>query len=186
MVDELDINTNATISKYFWKKSMNGNINMVSGEKSYTIVFFEALPDDFYDLIEDSGASEGKVKSSLDSVTGCKILKQHNQSHTDVTKSFYGYPIYRNAGEDGFYVVMYDKESGVTITDPLIDIVNKGINVRIPLEGDDEYIIRGFLIKDSNDYLICYSDFTNPTYVEKFLVFNKMSTIIDVGAKSGV
>lgn len=193
MVDELDINTNATISKYFWQKSMqkNGGIDVTAGEKDYTILFFEALPDDFYDLIESGGVEEGKVKGTLDAISGVKILKQKQPNPNDtisfganVTKDFKGYPIYREDGEEGFYVVMYDNKNSVEIIDPITDILARCINVTIPLNGDEDYTVKGFLIKDENDYLISYSNFTSPQKVSKFMVFTRMSAFIDVGLRS--
>lgn len=193
MVDELDINTNATISKYFWQKSMqkDGGIDVTTGEKDYTILFFEALPDDFYDLIESGGVNEGKVKGNLDAISGVKILKQKQPNPNDtisfgdnVTKDFNGYPIYREDGEEGFYVVMYDNKNSVEIIDPITDILARCINVTIPLNGDEDYTVKGFLIKDENDYLISYSNFTSPQKVSKFMVFTRMSAFIDVGLRS--
>lgn len=193
MVDELDINTNATISKYFWQKSMqkDGGIDVTAGEKDYTILFFEALPDDFYDLIESGGVNEGKVKGNLDAISGVKILKQKQPNPNDtndfgdnVTKDFNGYPIYREDGEEGFYVVMYDNKNSVEIIDPITDILARCINVTIPLNGDEDYTVKGFLIKDENDYLISYSNFTSPQKVSKFMVFTRMSAFIDVGLRS--
>lgn len=193
MVDELDINTNATISKYFWQKSMqkDGGIDVTTGEKDYTILFFEALPDDFYDLIESGGVEEGKVKGNLDAISGVKILKQKQPNPNDtndfgdnVTKDFKGYPIYREDGEEGFYVVMYDNKNSVEIIDPITDILARCINVTIPLNGDEDYTVKGFLIKDENDYLISYSNFTSPQKVSKFMVFTRMSAFIDVGLRS--
>lgn len=193
MVDELDINTNATISKYFWQKSMqkNGGIDVTAGEKDYTILFFEALPDNFYDLIESGGVNEGKVKGNLDAISGVKILKQKQPNPNDtndfgdnVTKDFNGYPIYREDGEEGFYVVMYDNKNSVEIIDPITDILARCINVTIPLNGDEDYTVKGFLIKDENDYLISYSNFTSPQKVSKFMVFTRMSAFIDVGLRS--
>ena len=106
MVEDIDINTNATISKYFWQKAMSGSIDVTSGEKDYTILFFEALPNDFYDLIEDGDVNRGKVKGNLENISGCKVLK--NPDTTLVTKDFNGYPIFKNDGEEGFYIVMYE------------------------------------------------------------------------------
>lgn len=195
MVNEIDINTNATISKYFWQKSMqkDGGIDVTSGEKDYTILFFEALPDDFYDLVEDSGTNEGKIKGNLDSISGCKILKQKTKNPDDtettgspVTLDFNGYPIYRADGEEGFYVVMYVNKDDIEIVDPLTDIMARCINVIIPLNSDEEYTVKGFVITDTNDYVISYSNFTSPQIVKKYMIFNRMSTFIDVGLRSGV
>lgn len=194
-MNEIDINTNSSISKYFWQKSMtkSGGIDVTSGEKEYSILFFENLPDNFYDLVEDGNTNEGKIKGNLDSISGCKILKQKtpNPDDTEIAGSpvaldFNGYPIYRADGEEGFYVVMYNNPNGVEIIDPITDIMARCINVIVPLNGDDDYTVKGFLVKDENDYLICYSNFTSPVKVRKFMIFNRMSTIIDVGLRSGV
>lgn len=184
MVEDIDINTNATISKYFWQKAMSGSIDVTSGEKDYTILFFEALPNDFYDLIEDGDVNRGKVKGNLENISGCKVLK--NPDTTLVTKDFNGYPIFKNDGEEGFYIVMYDNPDGVEIIDPLTDINSRCINVVVPLAEGTEYTVKGFLIKDTNDYLICYSRFTNPTPVKNHIIFSKMSTILNVSLNNGV
>ena len=59
MVEDIDINTNATISKYFWQKAMSGSIDVTSGEKDYTILFFEALPNADIMSREEVAGNEG-------------------------------------------------------------------------------------------------------------------------------
>ena len=190
MVEDLDINISCNISKYFWEKMSEGNIDISNGEMGVTIVFFEALPDDFYNLIESSGANRGKVKSILDErssggVTGCRLLKVNNET---VSKDVYAYPIFNNEGENGFYVVVYDRDEDVTITNPLTDIVAICKNLIIDLDDDEEHTIKGFLIQtnDDNDaskddYLLAYSRLTNPITVSKHLMFTRNTKIINVG-----
>ena len=81
---------------------------------------------------------------------------------------------------------MYDNPDGVKIIDPLTDINSRCINVVVPLAKETEYTVKGFLIKDTNDYLICYSRFTNPTPVKNHMIFSKMSTILNVSLNNGV
>ena len=79
MVNDIDVNISCTMSRYFWRaiadKSKGINLN---GEFKCEILFFEALPDNFYDLIEESGANRGKVKSNLEGISGCTPLKINN------------------------------------------------------------------------------------------------------------
>ena len=188
MVEDLDINISTNISKYFWEKLSSGNIDITNGEFGISIIFFSALPDDIYDLIEKDGATKGKVKPIIDQseggVTGCSILKINGSPvHIDA----YAYPIFEEAGEDGFYIVMYDRDNNVTIKNPITDIVAICKNLIVKLD-ENEHIIKGFIIQTNNnsdaskdDYLLAYSKFTSPVVMSNQLVFTRNTKIVNVG-----
>lgn len=181
MVEDLNINISCNISKYFWRFIDSNKIDITEGEFPCKIVFFEALPDDFYDLIESNGADMGQVKGILDErdggVTGCRELRIDGAT---VYKNIYGYTIHNDDGERGFYTVIYDKDEGITIVNPISDIVAIAKNIIIDLD-DDEHTVKGFLIQNENDYLLAYCRMTNPITVSKHLVFTRNTKIINVG-----
>lgn len=183
MVNDVDINISCSMSKYFWRFISNKTtgIDISNGEMECEILFFEALPDDFYNLIEESGADKGKVKGNLESISGCRVLKVNGNP---IHKTIYCYPIFRSdVGEDGFYIVMYDRDNNVTVNDntAYTDITAICKNIIISLNDELEHTIRGFLIKTSDDYLLAYCHMSNPIVVTNNLIFTRNTKIINVG-----
>ena len=182
MVNDIDYNISCTMSKYFWRALSNGDINLNNYEFEVDILFFESLPDNFYDLIEESGANRGKVKSNLTGISGCRPLINGGNPFS---KKVYCYPIFRSeAGEDGFYIVMYDKDDGVNINDDTAytDIATLCKNIILSFNDSDEHTINGFLIKmHNNDYLLAYCHMSNPIKVINNVVFTRNTKIINVG-----
>lgn len=194
MVNDVDINISCTMSRYFWRNIANKNKGIdLNGEFKCEILFFEALPDNFYDLICESSCdsgnkSQGQVLSNLAEISGCKPLIIDGSL---VSKECYCYPIFRSeAGEDGFYMVIYDRDNDVVINDgtAYTDIATLCKNIIISLDDEEEHTIRGFLIKtkdesDSNytDYLLAYWYGNNPIVVTNNLVFTRNTRIINVG-----
>ena len=188
MVNDIDINISCTMSRYFWRAIADKNKGIdLNDEIKCEILFFEALPDNFYDLIEESGANRGKVKSNLEGISGCRPLKINNNL---VAKECYCYPIFRSeAGEDGFYMVIYDRDNDVTVNDgtAYTDIGTLCKNIILSLDSE-EHTIRGFLIKTKNtsssnytDYLLAYWHGSNPLVVTNNLVLTRNTKIINVG-----
>lgn len=191
MSNDIDINTSCTVSKFFWKmiSAKNKGIDISQGEQKCKIIFFKSLPDNFYDLINESGANLGKVKGILDGVTipGCEVATVNG---SPIMKEIYYYPIFRSeSGEDGFYIVIYDRDNGVVVSDttPYTDISTLCKNIILNLNSE-EHTIRGFLLQTSghensnyNDYLIAYCNMSNPIVATNNLAFTRNTRIVNVG-----